>query len=158
MADVERLGCRLVEVTGGEPLAQPAAIPLMQALVDQGYQVLLETGGSESVADLPRAVHCIMDLKAPGSGMVERNRWENLNYLKPSDEIKIVIASREDFDWARQVVDRENLDERFRLLLSPAFGLVQPADLVDWMLAAGLTARLNLQIHKYIWSPKAKGV
>lgn len=156
---VDRLGIPLVELTGGEPLAQEGTEDLIKELIHLGYKVMIETGGSESIAKLPSETHIIMDLKCPDSGMSERNRYENLEYLKPSDEIKFVIASRGDFEWARALVKAQNLDERFQVLFSAAFGLVQPKDLVEWMLAERLSrVRLNLQQHKYIWSPRAKGV
>jgi 7-carboxy-7-deazaguanine synthase len=148
-----------VELTGGEPLAQAGAIPLMSKLIADGYEVLLETGGSESIADVPADVHIIMDLKCPGSNMSERNHWPNLDHLKPTDEIKFVVASREDFEWSVSIIDEYKLTQRFQVLLSPAFGLVKPKDLVDWILQQPLPdVRLNLQLHKFIWHPRTKGV
>lgn len=158
MARLADLAVPLVELTGGEPLAQPNAIPLMQALVDKGYRVLIETSGAEPIESIPADVHIIMDIKCPASGMSERNRWENLGALKPSDEIKLVIADEADFRWATHLVREEALSERFQVSFSPAFGLLKPAQLVEWILAENLAVRLNLQIHKYIWSPRAKGV
>ena len=115
MQRVKELGVSLVELTGGEPLAQPLANPLMAKLVQHGYKVLLETGGSEPVNEVPEDVHVIMDLKCPDSGMSERNHWMNLEYLKPSDEIKFVLASRADFEWARDQCKRHSLTERFQV-------------------------------------------
>lgn len=159
LAKLEELACPLVELTGGEPLAQEGTVALMQELVQKGYRVLIETGGSEPIDRLPPETHIIMDMKCPDSGMMDRNRQENLNYLKASDEIKFVIASRADYDWAKAKVLQENLDSRFAVLFSAAFGLVKPQDLVEWMLADKLhRVRLNLQQHKYIWHPRAKGV
>lgn len=158
IAQVDKMGVPLVELTGGEPLAQPAAIALMSQLLNKGYKVLLETGGSEPIEQVPQNVHIIMDIKCPGSGMVERNRWENLDYLKPTDELKFVIADEADFRWAANLLREQRLDERFNCLFSAAFGLVTPKQLVEWILAENLSVRLNLQIHKYIWSPRAKGV
>lgn len=149
---------RLVEVTGGEPLAQAAAVPLMQRLIDEGYTVLLETSGSQSLAEVPKDVRIIMDLKCPGSGMDSKNLWSNLDLLKSTDEIKFVVASREDFEWAVQKIREHDLAKRAHLLLSPAWGLVKPQDLVAWLLESGIPARLNLQLHKLIWGPKKKGV
>lgn len=157
-AEVERLGVPLVELTGGEPLAQIGTPKLIEGLIERGYEVLIETGGSESIADLPAKTHVIMDLKCPGSGMDGRNRWENLRVLKPSDEIKFVLASRDDFDWAKDVIRRESLDERFKILLSCAWGLLAPKDLAAWLVAEPLKVRMQLQQHKYIWSPRTKGV
>ncbi len=159
LSEVDRLGVPLVELTGGEPLAQEATAPLMQELIKLGYKVMIETSGSESLASVPLDVHIIMDLKCPGSGMEDRNLWSNLDLLKPSDEIKFVMAHREDFDWALQKVREHSLDSRFKVLFSSAFGLLQPQQLVDWMLEANMVrVRLNLQQHKYIWHPRAKGV
>jgi 7-carboxy-7-deazaguanine synthase len=158
LAQIDHLGIQMVELTGGEPLAQGASLLLMQACIDRGYRVLLETGGSESIGQVPKEVHIIMDLKCPGSGMSERNHWPNLDALKPSDEIKFVIAHHEDFLWAKAAIKEHRLHERCQLALSPAWGHVKPADLTQWLMADRLPARLNLQIHKYIWGPKAKGV
>lgn len=158
LAKVAEFGLHHVELTGGEPLAQAGAVPLMQALVDRGHRVMIETGGSEPIENIPQAVHIIMDIKCPGSGMAEKNRWANLDFLKPSDEIKFVVASRADFDWALEVSRKNKLDERCQLIFSCAFGLVQPKDLADWMVAEKGPGRMQLQMHKYIWHPRAKGV
>lgn len=159
LTQVRRLGGPLVEVTGGEPLLQPAVLPLMSRLADEGYTVLLETSGTLDIAPVDRRVHIIMDLKCPGSGEQEANRWENIPLLKEHyDEVKFVIANREDFDWAVAVVRKYRLAERFAVLFSPAFGLLAPATLADWILRSGLPVRLQLQLHKYIWSPDARGV
>lgn len=155
---VQEIGLPLVELTGGEPLAQATCIPLAERLVREGYRVLIETSGSEDVSRLHRDVHIIMDLKAPGSLMHEKNLWTNLEYLKPSDEIKIVLSHRADFDWAMETIRSYKLDERFQVLLSCAFGLLQPKDLAGWMVEYQVKARLNLQQHKYIWHPRTKGV
>ena len=158
VAEVARLGIPLVEVTGGEPLAQAAAKDLITALIASGHQVLLETSGAEDVAGLHEKTHIIMDLKCPDSRMADRNRWANLEALKPTDEIKFVLASREDYQWARDVIRRERLDERFHVLMSAAFGLLAPKDLAAWLVAEPFRCRMQLQLHKYIWSPRAKGV
>ena len=157
LAQVGQNGIPLVELTGGEPLAQKETIKLAQMLGDQGYKVLIETGGSEDVSQLDARVHIIMDRKCPGSGMVDRNLWSNIDSLKTSDEIKFVLAHREDYDWALRVINERKL-ERFNLLFSPAFGLLQPKQLAEWMVEDKVKARLNLQQHKYIWHPRAKGV
>jgi len=158
LAQVQRFSCRLVEITGGEPLLQPEVHPLMTALADAGYTVLLETSGAEDIAAVDPRVRIIMDLKCPDSGEAAANRWENLDRLKPCDEIKFVIASRGDFDWAVRMIRQHRLDQRWNLLLSPAFGAVTPRDLAEWLLTAGITARLQLQLHKYIWPPEMRGV
>lgn len=158
LRQVQALEVPLVELTGGEPLAQAMTVPLMQALVDAGYQVLIETGGSECIAAIAKQVHIVMDIKCPGSGMSDRNLLSNIDYIKKSDELKFVIANHDDFIWAQQFIEQHNLHEKAQILLSPVFGLLEPQQLVEWMLASGLQARLNLQIHKYIWHPRAKGV
>lgn len=151
--------CPLVEITGGEPLLQPDVLPLMAELCDAGKTVLLETSGAHDVSAADRRVHVIMDLKCPDSGESRRNRWANLDALKPSDEIKFVIASRADWDWAERVVREHRLDERFTCLVSCVFDSVQPVELVEWLLASGLQrVRFQLQMHKYVWDPKARGV
>jgi len=155
---VGELDCPLVELTGGEPLLQAETRPLMTALADAGHTILLETGGAEDVSDVDRRVHVIMDLKCPDSGECERNRWTNLDHLKPTDEIKFVIASRRDFDWTAETIRTHRLDERFTVLLSAAFGRVTLADLAAWLLESRLNVRMQLQMHKFIWDPKARGV
>jgi 7-carboxy-7-deazaguanine synthase len=150
--------CPLVEVTGGEPLLQAEVFPLMSQLADAGLTVLLETSGAHDVAPVNRRVHIIMDLKCPDSGECEHNRWANLEVLKPSDQIKFVIASKRDFDWTVQTVREHHLDERFEVLLSSVFDQVTPLQLAEWLLASGLQVRMQLQMHKYIWPPDARGV
>ncbi len=159
LQEVEKAGIKLVELTGGEPLAQAGTPALIATLVGLGYKVLIETSGAEPIETLHPETHVIMDLKCPDSGMAERNRWENLAHLKPTDEIKFVLASRGDFDWAVEMVKMHRLEGRVRLLFSCAWGQVAPKDLAAWMVAMPLVdARLQLQQHKYIWSPRAKGV
>lgn len=158
VSEVRRLNVPLVELTGGEPLSQPATPALIARLIECGHKVLIETSGSEPIADLPPATHVIMDIKCPGSGMSERNLWSNLEHLKPTDEIKFVLSDRHDFDWARQVIQRHRLDQRCRLLFSCAWGHLHPRDLAAWMLEDPIDGRLQLQQHKYIWGPRAKGV
>jgi 7-carboxy-7-deazaguanine synthase len=155
---VKAYECPLVEVTGGEPLIQAEVLPLMTALADAGLTVLLETSGAEDVSKVDKRVRIIMDLKCPDSGECERNRFENLDHLKPTDEIKFVIASRRDFDWTVRTVREHQLDERFTVLLSAVFDRVSLADLAGWLLESGLNVRMQLQMHKYIWDPKARGV
>jgi 7-carboxy-7-deazaguanine synthase len=155
---VRSLNCPLVEVTGGEPLLQEEVFALMTRLADLGLTVLLETSGAHDVSCVDRRVHIIMDLKCPDSGEEALNRWENLARLKPTDQIKFVIASRRDFAWAADVIGRHALAERFVVLLSPVFADVQPLELATWLLESGLQVRMQLQLHKYIWDPKARGV
>lgn len=158
VAEVGHLGMPLVELTGGEPLAQEASASLVKTLAEQGHRVLIETSGSEPIASVVEHAHIIMDIKCPGSRMEECNRWENIAHLKKTDEVKFVIADRQDFDWAIAIIERYDLLEKCQLLFSPAFGLLKPRDLVDWMVAIKLPIRLNLQQHKYIWTPTTKGV
>lgn len=157
---VEALGCPLVEVTGGEPLAQPGCISLLQALLATGNQVLLETSGAYPIAPVPREVHKIVDLKCPSSGEQQRNVYENLTHLATHDEVKFVLGTREDYEWARQQVRKHDLPARCRsVLFSCVFGKLEPAQLVEWMLADRLwKVRMQLQAHKFIWAPETRGV
>lgn len=148
----------IVEVTGGEPLLQAEAIPLLARLADAGRTVLLETSGAHDVGPVDPRVHIIMDLKCPDSGECERNHWPNLERLKPSDEIKFVIASERDFNWAAEQIRRHRLDSRFGVLVSPVFGAVEPIQLAEWLLKSNLNVRMQLQLHKLIWHPQARGV
>lgn len=150
--------CPVVELTGGEPLLQEEALALMTKLADRGLTVLLETSGAHDVSRVDPRVHVIMDIKCPASGEAARNRWENLAVLKPSDQIKLVIASKDDFDWAIDRVREHRLDERFTVLVSAAFGHVKPVDLATWLVESKTRARMQLQLHKYIWPPDARGV
>jgi 7-carboxy-7-deazaguanine synthase len=158
LARVLAFDCPLVEITGGEPLLQPDVFPLMTDLCDAGKTVLLETSGAHDLGPVDRRVHVIMDLKCPDSGESHRNLWDNLEVLKPTDEIKFVVASRRDWEWAEAVTREHRLDRRFNVLASAAFGAVGLRDLTEWLLASGLTIRMQLQMHKYIWDPKARGV
>jgi 7-carboxy-7-deazaguanine synthase len=157
-AKVSGYNCPLVEITGGEPLVQAEVLPLMSRLADQGLTVLLETSGAHDVGPVDRRVHIIMDLKCPDSGECAGNYWPNLDHLKPSDQIKFVIASRRDFDWSVETIRKYALDRRFTVLLSPVSGQVEPVQLAEWLLGSGLQVRLQLQLHKYIWDPQARGV
>ncbi len=148
----------LVELTGGEPLLQPDVFPLMTELCDAGKTVLLETGGSISIQSVDRRVHIIMDLKCPDSGECDANLWSNLEQLKRTDEVKFVVASRGDWDWTEDIVKRHRLDTRFTVQISAAFHDVTLRQLAEWILESGLNVRLQLQAHKYIWDPKARGV
>jgi 7-carboxy-7-deazaguanine synthase len=153
------LGTPLVELTGGEPLLQPAVFPLMSELCDAGKTVLVETSGEADVSHVDPRVHKIMDLKAPGSGESHRNRWSNLDHIRASDEIKFVLASRDDYEWARAVVVDRALPSRTpNILFSTVFGKLAARDVVAWVLADAMPVRVQLQMHKYIWSPDAHGV
>jgi len=150
--------CRLVEVTGGEPLAQPATPDLLRRLVAAGYEVLLETSGALDIGVVPEGVHTILDLKTPDSGEEPRNDWRNLERLRPGDEVKFVITSERDYAWARDVIRRHRLGEHNTVLLSPAWESDVRRDLADWMLADALPARYQLQLHKLIWPGVERGV
>jgi 7-carboxy-7-deazaguanine synthase len=152
------LGDDLVEITGGEPLLQPEVYPLMTRLADAGKTVLLETSGAIDIAAVDPRVRVILDIKTPGSGEVEANVWSNLARLKPTDEVKVVVCDREDFDWASELVRARRLIERCPVLFSAAFGRVNPTDLAGWILASRLPVRLQLQQHKILWDPAARGV
>ena len=151
LAEVAKYPAQQVCVTGGEPLAQKECLPLLSALCDAGYDVSLETSGALDIAGVDPRVARIMDLKAPASGEVERNRWENLAHLTAHDEIKIIIAARADYEWARQMIRQHDLPRRCPVLLSPAQGLVEPRDLAEWILADGLEVRFQMQLHKLLW-------
>jgi 7-carboxy-7-deazaguanine synthase len=153
------LATPLVELTGGEPLLQPAVFPLMSELCDAGKTVLVETSGEADVSRVDTRVHKIMDLKAPGSAESHRNRWSNLEHVTARDEIKFVLADRADYEWMRDVIrDRQLAARTPNLLVSTVFGKLAPSDLVAWVLEDALAVRVQLQLHKYVWSPSATGV
>lgn len=154
---VKSYGCKLVEITGGEPLAQSEAFALIKRLLDDGFEVLIETSGSIDVTPVDPRAKLIYDIKCPGSGEAAKNRWSNLDILRPHDEIKFVLADRADYDWARQVIADRSLD-RWTILFSPVWGELELKPLAEWMLADRLPARLQTQLHKHIWGPDVKGV
>ncbi|MCX5722514.1 MAG: 7-carboxy-7-deazaguanine synthase QueE [Nitrospirae bacterium] len=158
LAKVQTYGCRLVEVTGGEPLAQTESLPLMARLCDAGYTVLLETSGTIDIAPVDPRVHVILDVKCPGSGMAERMHWPNLAALTAKDEAKFVLADRADYDWAREMLVQHNLVGRCSILFSPAFGTLDLRQLAEWILADKLPVKFQIQLHKYIWAPDMRGV
>ncbi|MFN2383045.1 MAG: radical SAM protein [Gemmatimonadota bacterium] len=158
VAEVTAFGCTLVEVTGGEPLIQHETADLLRRLLDAGLEVLLETSGSWPIDRVPDGVRIIMDCKAPGSGMVGRNRWENLRLLDADDEVKFVLADRADYEWARGIVGEHDLTRRHAVLFAPVFGALDPQQLAEWILADRLGVRMQLQLHKLIWSPATRGV
>lgn len=154
---VRSYGCNLVEVTGGEPLAQAEAFELIHRLCEEGFEVLIETSGSIDVTPVDRRAKLILDVKCPGSGEVEKNLWANLDELRPHDELKFVIADRADYDWARQIIAEKQLAGR-NLLFSPVWGSMDMKDLAEWMLADRVPARFQTQLHKHIWGADVKGV
>jgi 7-carboxy-7-deazaguanine synthase len=160
MQQVRDFGCRLVEVTGGEPLAQSEAFDLISRLCEEDYEVLIETGGYVSTADVDPRAKVILDIKCPDSGEAERNHWPNLQRLRADrDEVKFVIAGRKDWDFARQVISDYGLENRaLAVLISPAWDAVDLKELAGWITESGLRVRMQLQLHKYIWGPDVHGV
>ena len=157
--EARRLGSPMVEVTGGEPLLQPGVYPLMEALLAAGFEVLLETSGAIDVRLVPTAVRKIVDLKAPSSGECERNDLRVLDSMVGHDELKLVLGSREDYEWARRLVREHDLERRpYEVLVSTVFGKLHPRDLAEWVIEDRLPVRMQLQQHKYIWEPEARGV
>jgi len=156
---VDSFECPLVEVTGGEPLLQEEVYPLMQGLLERGKTVLLETGGHRDTSRVPDEVITILDIKCPGSGESHRNDWANLERLRPHDEVKFVVKDRADYEWARDVLSRHGLSRRAAAIhFSPVHGVLDPKTLSEWVLADRLPVRVQLQLHKYIWSPTTRGV
>jgi 7-carboxy-7-deazaguanine synthase len=160
LRQVSAYGCRLVEVTGGEPLAQREGFKLIERLCDEGYEVLIETGGYVSTEKVDARAKLILDVKCPASGEAERNHWPNLERLRAEmDEVKFVIANRADWDYAREVIKRYDLETRAKaLLISPVWDKIPLTDVADWISGSGLNVRLQLQLHKQIWGAEARGV
>lgn len=157
LARVAAFGCPLVELTGGEPLLQPGALPLLVDLCDAGYEVLLETSGALDISTVDPRVRRIVDVKCPGSGEAERNHWPNLDVLRRNDEIKLVVADEADYRWARDLVLARELQRRCPVHFSPVAGGLAPAQLAEWILRDHLPVRLQLQLHKLLWGA-ARGV
>lgn len=158
MAEVEKLPCRLLELTGGEPLAQPDAFKLVGRALDAGWEVLVETSGHVLLDRLDRRAVAIMDVKTPGSGEHHAMEWRNFDLLQPKDEAKFVIADRADYEWSRHLVRERRLHERCPVLFSPVHGALDPGVLGRWILDDGLPVRLQLQLHKYLWPGVERGV
>ncbi len=158
LARVRGYHCKLVELTGGEPMLQKETPELARRLLQEGFTVLIETGGSLDLSPLDTRVIKIMDLKCPGSGEADRNYWPNLEILQPHDQIKFVIKDRRDYDWAVRVIREHHLEERFPLLFSPVFNAMDYRQLAEWLLADRVNARFQIQLHKYIWPPDMRGV
>ncbi len=158
LESIRSYNCNLVGVTGGEPLVQPETIPFLKLLCDEGFEVLLETGGHMDISSVDRRVHRIMDIKCPSSAESEKNLWDNLSFLTSRDEIKFVIGNREDYDYAKDVLVKDNLSSICTVLMSPVFGSIDNTQLADWILEDNLPVRYQLQMHKYIWPPDTKGV
>ena len=158
MNEIQQWDCNLVEVTGGEPLFQEECIDLLNDLVNSSYEIMLETGGSLSISDVPKEVIKIVDFKCPSSGMENKNLWSTVDNLQPHDEVKFVIGNREDFDWAKEKITEYSLDKKCTVLFSPTFGEIDPQQIVEWILAENLPVRIQMQMHKMIWSPDKQGV
>lgn len=157
---VHEFGCRLVEVTGGEPLAQREALDLIKRLCDEGYEVLIETGGYVSTEEVDARAKMILDVKCPASGEAERNHWPNLSRLRQDeDEVKFVIADAADWDFAKRIIEDYQLESRAKaILISPAWDQIDLQELANWIVQSGLDVRMQLQLHKYIWGPDVHGV
>ena len=157
---VRDFGCRLVEITGGEPLAQREAFELIRQLCDEEYEVLIETGGYVSTTDVDERAKVILDIKCPASGEAERNDWSNLERLRADrDEVKFVIADALDWEFAKKIIEQYGLETRAKAtLISPAWGLIDLQELANWITESGLNVRMQLQLHKYIWGPDVRGV
>lgn len=156
--EIKVYNCKLVEITGGEPLVQEECLALMKRLCDEGYDVMLETGGSLPIKEVDSRVMIIMDLKCPSSGMMKKNHYKNIDFIKPADEIKFVIGNREDYEWAKDIIKEYDLTNKSSVLFSVVFGELEPVNLVGWILEDRLEVRFQLQMHKFIWDPAAKGV
>jgi len=155
---VRQAGIHLVEITGGEPLLQTEVYPLITRLIDAGHRVLLETNGSMKISGIDKRTSIILDMKTPGSGMSDRMDLTNLEMIKHSDEIKFVLTCRDDYEWTRKMIQTYKLIGKCHILLSPAFGILHPEELAAWMIRDRMQARLNLQLHKYIYGPERRGV
>jgi 7-carboxy-7-deazaguanine synthase len=155
---VRGYGCKLVEVTGGEPLHQHESFQLITALCDEGYTVLIETSGAIDTSEVDPRAHIILDVKCPGSGMTDRMDWDNLPRLTAKDEAKFVIKDRADYDWAVSIVKQHDLERRCPVLFGPVHGEQDLRQLAEWILSDGLRVRFQMQLHKYIWSPDMRGV
>jgi 7-carboxy-7-deazaguanine synthase len=158
LKQVNEYKCKLVEITGGEPLFQDNVHTLMKRLCDENYDVMIETGGHRDISGIDPRVKRIMDIKCPGSLMEKRNRWENIDALTSRDEVKFVIADEIDYTWAKEVMRKYNLTARCTVLLSPVFGNIENRTLAEWILRDHLQVQFQLQIHKYIWDPATRGV
>jgi 7-carboxy-7-deazaguanine synthase len=158
VADVVARGVKLVLLTGGEPLLQPELPALAGELLARGFEVMVETGGHRDISPLPDGVCIILDVKTPGSGESHRNLWSNLERLDREDAVKFVVCDEADYAWSKQIISEHRLAERTTVLLSPSFGRLDPKVLVEWMLRDHLAARLNVQLHKYVWPPDQRGV
>lgn len=154
---VAKYDCPLVLITGGEPLMQEESFPLMDALLEHEYQVMLETNGSLAVQNVPEGVLLVMDIKCPGSGEMDKNLYTNIDYLGPADNCKFVITDRRDYEWASDVLFDYGINELCEVLMSPCHGTIEPRELAEWILKDHMPVRLQLQLHKMVWGPDVEG-
>ena len=156
--EVKQYNCKLVEVTGGEPLMQDESIELMKKLCDENFEVMLETAGNMPIKKVDKRVKIIMDFKCPSSGMMDKNLYGNVDHLKKDDEVKFVVGNREDYNWIKEIISKYDLQKKCTILASVVFGTLEPLTLINWILEDKLEVRFQLQMHKYIWHPETKGV
>ncbi len=156
--EIEKYGTDIVEITGGEPLLQKEVFPLMDLLINRKYKVLLETSGSVPFKNVNKNVKIIMDLKTPSSNMEKFNLYENIDFIKQNDEIKFVIGSKDDYDWAKMIIDKYSLLQKCEVIFSPVYGKIEPREIVNWILNDKLRVRFLLQMHKFIWEHDTRGV
>ena len=157
-SEIEKYKCKLVEITGGEPLFQKESLTLMEMLCDKNYEVMFETGGSLSIENVDKRVKIILDFKCPSSKMEKKNYYENVNFLKPIDEVKFVIGDYQDFLWSKNLIEKFELNKKCEILFSPVFGKIEYRQLVEWILNENLNVRFQIQQHKHIWEPNKRGV
>jgi len=155
---IQDYGCPLVEITGGEPLLQEETFELVKELINRGYKVLIETNGSIGLKRLDRRAIKVMDIKCPSSGMSDKMNWGNISFLSKMDQIKFVIGSKDDYEWAKDVIKKYSLIDKVEVLFSPSFGRLEPKTLAEWILQDNLNIRFQLQVHKYIWESNRRGV
>ncbi len=155
---IKQYPCKLVQVTGGEPLFQKNCINLLKTLVEEQYNVLLETSGSLSIEKVPKEVINIIDFKCPSSKMQKKNLWENLDYIKNNDQIKFVIGNKEDYEWTKDKIYKYNLDKKCEILISPVYNNIKSEEIVNWILKDNLKVRFQIQLHKEIWPEEKRGV
>ena len=158
MSEIRKFDCNLVEITGGEPLVQKGVYELIGLLCDNDYLTILETSGSLPIDEVDNRVKIIMDIKTPSSGMADKNLFENLDNLKRIDEIKFVIGNKEDYNWAKEIINKYNLIKRFSVLMFPVYSVLENLSLATWILEDKLNVRYQIQLHKYIWNPDMRGV
>lgn len=158
LKEIKKFNCKVIEITGGEPLMQAESLDLMRVLADNDYFVMIETNGSKDLSGIDKRVKIIMDIKCPSGGMEMYNNFNNIKMLKDSDEVKFIIADRNDYNWAKSILGKYNLTDLLTVLFSCSFNTITPAELAGWILEDNLKVRLHLQMHKIIWNPEQRGV